>query len=76
MVTNQRAPSATFNLYRHMFGSDQGSCRRGWEEEQRAYYALIPTRDIISTLNATREYVPLSDTLEQSSVWLETVTLA
>ena len=76
MVSITGGPSAAFNLCRYMFGSDQGSCKRRWEEERRAYYALIQTTSIMSTMNAYREYVPLSDTLEQSSVWLETVTNA
>ena len=75
MVTDTGNPSAAFNICRDMFGNDQSSCARRWEEEQRAYYALISTKTIISTVNIIREYVPFSDTLERSDVWLETVTV-
>ena len=75
MVTPDGMPSAAFNTCRDMFGSSQSSCAQHWREENHAYYALILTDTIITTLNITREYIPDSDTLEKSDVFLETVTI-
>ena len=75
MVTPDGMPSAAFNTCRDMFGSSRSSCAKQWREEKHAYYALILTDSIITTLNITREYIPDSDTLEKSDVFLETVTV-
>ena len=75
MVTPDEMPSTAFNTCHDMFGSSQSSCAQHWSEEKHVYYALILTDTIITTLNITREYIPDSDTLEKSDVFLETVTI-
>ena len=77
MVTPDGMTSAAFNTCRDMFGSSQSSssCDQQWREKKHTYYALILTDSIIATLNITREYIPDSDTIEKSDVFLETVTV-
>ena len=74
MVENGKASQA-FEICRDMFGSSQAASDRRWEKEKRAYYTLLLPSNIVNTTHMTREYVPGSEYLEKSDVWLETVTL-
>ena len=75
VMTNQLdgSQSATFTKNRFIFSRNPHVCNTMWMTEQHAYYGLITSSSIVSTVSMSREYD--SNSMNHTNNWIETVTL-